>query len=56
MNRLIDPPDRFSGTLDEWRAFLASMRAIKDPDDQVRDAIADAEAVIAAWEQTRPTG
>lgn len=57
MKYLIDPPDRFSGSLQDWKDYLAELRRITDPDDQVRDAIEDAEAVIAEKEAPiRPIG
>lgn len=52
---IIDPPSPFAPVA-EWRAFLAELRAIKDPDQAVLDAIAEAEAIIATAEApTRPT-
>lgn len=47
---IIDPPSPFAPVA-EWRAFLAELRAIKDPDDMVRQAIAEAEAIIATKEE-----
>lgn len=43
---IIDPPTPFA-SLQDWKDYLAELRRITDPDDQVRDAIEDAEAVIA---------
>lgn len=42
----IDPPSPFA-PLTEWQAFLAEMKAIDEPNDDVRAAIANAERVIA---------
>lgn len=46
MTYLIDPPSPFD-TLDAWRTFLVEMKAIRDPDDLVKQTIADAEKIIA---------
>lgn len=44
-NRLIDPPSPFA-TLEEWEEFLADMRSIPNPDDDVKRHIEEAEAEI----------
>lgn len=42
---LIDPPTTFD-TLQAWQEFLADMRKIKDPDDDVLRHIEQAEREI----------
>jgi len=44
--RMIDPPSPFA-SLEDWVKFLAEMQAIEPKDDDIREAIAEAEQMIA---------
>ena len=45
----IDPPSPFA-QLQEWKDHLADLRAIKEPDEQVKEHIETAEKYIKAHE------
>ena len=43
--RIIDPPSPFA-SLEEWQTFLEEMKAIEPKDDDIREAIAEAEKMV----------